>query len=122
VNDQGIESDPGSLHESPDDLVELNEHAHRIIPREVLGVTPGSLADVYMNNVGCPQDDQVGSSWRRASWRRGIWIQRISNATLYECLLDYMARMSKVRVDLSLAEVQRETFLVCGGRETILRI
>ena len=70
-----------------------------------------------MNNVGCPQDDQVGSSWRR-----GIWIQRISNATLYECLLDYMARMSKVRVDLSLAEVQRGTFLVCGGRETILRI
>ncbi len=117
MNDQGIESDPGSLHESPDELVELNEHAHRIIPREVLGITPGSLADVYMNNVGWPQDDQVGSSWRR-----GIWIQRISNATLYECLLDYMARMSKVRVVLSLAEVQRGTFLVCGGRETILRI
>jgi glutamate/tyrosine decarboxylase-like PLP-dependent enzyme len=33
-----------------------------------------------------------------------------------------MAIMSKVCVDLSLAEVQRETFLVCGGRETISRI
>jgi hypothetical protein len=28
-----------------------------------LGITPGSLADVYMNNEGWPQDDQVGSSW-----------------------------------------------------------
>jgi histidine decarboxylase len=63
VNHQGMESDPDSLHESPDELVELNEHAHRIIPREVLGIKPGSLADVYMNNVGWPQDDQVCSSW-----------------------------------------------------------
>ena len=36
--------------------VELNNGANRIIPREVLGIEPGSLADVYINNVGWPQD------------------------------------------------------------------
>lgn len=32
--------------------MELDVNASRIIPRDVLGITPGSLADVYINNVG----------------------------------------------------------------------
>jgi histidine decarboxylase len=36
--------------------VELDNHANRLIPRDVLGIEPGSLADVYINNVGWPAD------------------------------------------------------------------
>lgn len=38
------------------DSFELDPHAQRIIPREILGITPGSLADIYINNVGWPED------------------------------------------------------------------
>lgn len=37
--------------------IELDSHAERFIPRDVLGISPGSLADVYINNVGWPQDN-----------------------------------------------------------------
>jgi histidine decarboxylase len=36
--------------------IELDQNSHRIIPRDVLGIEPGSLADVYINNVGWPAD------------------------------------------------------------------
>ena len=39
-----------------DGSVDIDTTAGRIIPREVLGVLPGSLADVYINNIGWPQD------------------------------------------------------------------
>ena len=39
------------------DLFELDPHGQRVIPREILGVSPNSLADVYINNVGWPQDN-----------------------------------------------------------------
>lgn len=80
----GKETDPDSLHESPDDLVELDEHAHRIIPREVLGISPGSLADVYINNVGWPNDDQIDSSWHMDSKDLECDIIRMF-AQLYDC-------------------------------------
>lgn len=37
--------------------VEIDPAGPRIIPREVLGIKPGSLADVYINNIGWPQDN-----------------------------------------------------------------
>lgn len=40
-----------------EDSFELDPHAPRVISRQILGVEPGSLADVYINNVGWPQDD-----------------------------------------------------------------
>lgn len=39
-----------------DDLFELDPHGQRIIPREILGIKPDSIADSYTNNVGWPQD------------------------------------------------------------------
>ena len=39
-----------------EDGVDLDPHGSRLIPREILGVVPDSLADVYINNVGWPQD------------------------------------------------------------------
>jgi len=39
-----------------DGSVEIDPAGSRIIPREVLGINPGTLADVYMNNIGWPQD------------------------------------------------------------------
>ncbi|MCP4808662.1 MAG: hypothetical protein GY913_08560 [Proteobacteria bacterium] len=39
-----------------DEGVALDPHGSRFIPREILGVRPGSLADVYINNLGWPQD------------------------------------------------------------------
>lgn len=36
--------------------VVLDPNSRRIIPRDVLGIEPGSLADVYINNVGWPAD------------------------------------------------------------------
>jgi len=38
------------------DLFQLDPQGQRIIPREILGVIPDSLADVYINNLGWPQD------------------------------------------------------------------
>ena len=40
------------------DTFELDSHANRIIPREILGVVPGSLADVYINDIGWTDDDE----------------------------------------------------------------
>ena len=42
--------------EGEEALVDLDPSNPRIIPREVLGIRPGSLADVYINNIGMPQD------------------------------------------------------------------
>lgn len=36
--------------------IKIGEIGHRVIPREVLGIKPGSLADAYINNVGWPMD------------------------------------------------------------------
>lgn len=52
-DDDDIEDD--GLEESNEDdtrWMELDVNANRIIPREILGIRKGSLADVYINNVG----------------------------------------------------------------------
>lgn len=49
-----VEGDVGQMDEGYH--IELDPNAHRIIPRDVLGIEPGSLADVYINNVGWPAD------------------------------------------------------------------
>lgn len=49
------EEDYGSVQKSS--YFELDPQGQRIIPRQVLGIQPGSLADVYINNVGWPQDN-----------------------------------------------------------------
>jgi len=43
-------------HDEDGDLLQLDRSGPRIIPREILGITPDSLADVYINNIGWPQD------------------------------------------------------------------
>jgi histidine decarboxylase len=42
--------------------VQVNEHAPRLVSKEVLGITPGTLADLYMNNVGWTLDSM--KTWR----------------------------------------------------------
>mmetsp|Transcript_22592 Transcript_22592/g.49047 ORF Transcript_22592/g.49047 Transcript_22592/m.49047 type:complete len:609 (-) Transcript_22592:52-1878(-) len=58
VEDDEFEESPDhpTEHAGSTRRVELDMHANRIIPREVLGIQPGTLADVYINNVGWPQD------------------------------------------------------------------
>ncbi|KAG7359449.1 histidine decarboxylase [Nitzschia inconspicua] len=45
------------VRSSEDSRVLLDSTSNRIIPRDVLGIEPGSLADVYINNVGWPADN-----------------------------------------------------------------
>jgi histidine decarboxylase len=38
------------------DTFTLDDDGPRVIPRQILGIRPDSLADVYINNIGWPQD------------------------------------------------------------------
>mmetsp|Transcript_32107 Transcript_32107/g.53718 ORF Transcript_32107/g.53718 Transcript_32107/m.53718 type:complete len:600 (+) Transcript_32107:170-1969(+) len=50
------EEETGHRMDECNDNVVIDQNAEKIIPREVLGIQPGTLADVYINNVGWPQD------------------------------------------------------------------
>jgi hypothetical protein len=78
-----------------EDLVELDPHARRIIPREILGIKPDSLADVYINNVGWTKD-------HIASWR-------LNSKDFEQDIIRMFARLYKTD--------QMRGFITSGGTE-----
>jgi histidine decarboxylase len=55
-DDEDLITDSDLVQNEGEYQVVLDFNSHRIIPRDVLGIEPGSLADVYINNIGWPAD------------------------------------------------------------------